>query len=180
MLEKFEIAETLVKSCGWTWWHENILAISDRPSELHRDDQGRLHCETGPSIAYRDGWALYHWHGTAIPPEWLSGKKPSAPEALNWPNIEQRRAACELVGWASILEQLKAKVIDKDADEQVGTLIEVTLPDSGKERFLKVTCGTGRTNIVLPVPREIKTALEGNLWTYGLPADRALLPEVRT
>src|SRR5262249_2549051 len=92
ILEKLEVNEKLVKSCGWTWWHENVLAISDRPSEIHRDQQGRLHGEKGPSIAYRDGWSLYHWHGTVIPAEWVSGKPPTAAEAISWSNIEQRRA----------------------------------------------------------------------------------------
>jgi hypothetical protein len=180
VLEKFEITEKLVKSCGWTWWHQNVLAISDRPSVINRDVNGRLHCETGPSIAYRDGWSLYHWHGVSIPKEWVTGSKPSAKDALTWANIEQRRAACEIVGWANVLAQLNARSIDLDNDPAVGELLEADIPDSGKERFLKVRCGTGR-EFVLPVPREIETALQGNLWTYGIDAnDRSFIPEIRT
>jgi hypothetical protein len=74
ILEKFEINQALVKSCGWTWWHENILVISDRPSQINRDEQGRLHAENKPSIAYRDGWELYHWHGVVVPKEWITNK----------------------------------------------------------------------------------------------------------
>jgi hypothetical protein len=177
-LSKFEIFESLVKSCGWTWWHENVLAISDRPKTIKRDNEGRLHCENGPSIAYRDGWSLHHWHGVSIPPEWVTGKKPSAKEALHWANVEQRRAACEILGWQHILAELDAKVIDKDADAQIGTLLEVNLPDSGPERFLSVRCGTGR-QFALPVPREVDTALAANAWTYGL--DKlSFKPEIRT
>ena len=177
-LSKFEISETLVKSCGWTWWHENVLAISDRPKTIKRDNEGRLHCENGPSIAYRDGWSMHHWHGVSIPPEWVTGKKPSAKEALHWPNVEQRRAACEILGWQHILAELDAKVIDKDDDAQIGTLLEVNLPDSGPERFLSVRCGTGR-QFALPVPREVDTALAANAWTYGL--DKlSFKPEIRT
>jgi hypothetical protein len=180
VLEKFEITERLVKSCGWTWWHQNVLAISDRPSLINRDVNGRLHCENGPSIAYRDGWSLYHWHGVSIPKEWVTGSKPGAKDALTWANIEQRRAACEIVGWANVLAQLNARSIDLDNDPAVGELLEADIPDSGKERFLKVRCGTGR-EFVLPVPREIETALQGNLWTYGIDAnDRSFIPEIRT
>jgi len=168
-----------VKSCGWTWWHQNVLAISDRPSVLKRDDAGRLHCENGPSIAYRDGWALHHWHGVAIPPEWVEGKRPTPQGALQWPNVEQRRAACEILGWATILEQLKAKVIDEDGDPEIGSLLEVSLPDAGKERFLKVLCGTGRV-FALPVPREMKTAIEAQAWTWGLDTKQFQRPEIRT
>ena len=119
VLEKFEVLETLVKSCGWTWWHKNVLAISDRPRVINRDEQNRLHCETGPSISYPDGWSLYHWHGVLIPGEWVTGCKPTASEALKWENMEQRRAACEIVGWSEILKALNAKVIDVDADPEI-------------------------------------------------------------
>jgi hypothetical protein len=177
-LEKFAVNEELVRSCGWTWWHENILVISDRPSEIHRDQSGLLHGEKGPSIAYRDGWSLHHWHGVKIPGEWVTGKPPSATEALTWANVEQRRAACEIVGWANVLSELNARVIDEDGDEEIGTLLEADIPDSGKERFLKVRCGTSRV-FCLPVPREMKSAIQANAWTYGLdPAD--FQPEVRT
>ena len=68
VLEKFfGIDEQLTRSCGWVWWHENVLSISDRPEVLNRDEQGRLHCENAPSIKYRDGWSLYNWHGVSVP-----------------------------------------------------------------------------------------------------------------
>ena len=180
ILERFEIEEDLARSCGWVWWHENVLAISDRPYVINRDEAGRLHCETGPSIAYRDGWSLYYWHGVSIPSEWVERKSElTAKTALTWENVEQRRAGCELIGWANVLKELNAKTIDKNGDPQVGTLLEVNLPDSGKERFIHVLCGTGR-EFALPVPRECNTALEANMWTYGLDADAAFIPEVRT
>ena len=177
--KRLEINEALVSSVGWTWWHENVLVLSDRPKTLKRDDQGRLHCENGPALEYRDGWALHYWHGVSIPKEWVCGEKPSAKDAISWPQIEQRRAACELVGWANIIEELEARIIDTDDDPEVGILMECAIPDAGNQRFLKVVCGTGRS-FVLPVPPSCETALEGNLWTYGIDANRSFIPEVRT
>lgn len=95
-----------------------------------------------------------------------------------WANVEQRRAACEIVGWHSILRELHARVIDSNTDPQIGTLLECDIPNSGKERFLQVQCGTGRS-FALPVPREVRTALEANAWTYGLRSDE-LKVEART
>jgi hypothetical protein len=66
VLKRFEIDEALIRNCGWVWWHENVLAISDRPLIINRDDQNRLHCESGPSIAYRDGWSLYHYESVSL------------------------------------------------------------------------------------------------------------------
>jgi hypothetical protein len=179
ILQKLEINEQLVKSCGWTWWHKNVLAISDKPVYIKRDDVGRLHCENGASIEYRDGWSLYNWHGVSIPKEWVTGQKPTASEALNWPNLEQRRAACEIVGWKNILAELNSKVIDADDDPEIGTLLECDLPDSGKERFLRVKCGTGR-DFVLHVPKEMKTALESQAWMFQIDVKSFIKPEIRT
>ena len=180
ILEKFEIDEALMQSVGWTWWHQNVLALSDRPSSIKRDDQGRLHCENGPAISYRDGWALWFWHGVSVPQEWILDKSSlTAKDALGQENTEKRRAACEIVGWARILKDLKAKTINVDSP-QIGTLVEVDLPDSGKEKFLRVMCGTGR-EFAIPVPKDVKTAMQANLWTYGIDgSDKSLLPEVRT
>jgi len=179
--EKFEINETLVKSCGWTWWHENVLVISNRPLHLNRDEQGRLHGEGKPSMTYRDGWSLYHWHGVAIPAEWVNNKESlTTKTAITWGNVEQRRAACEIVGWQNVLKELNAIEIDKDDDAEIGTLLEVDLPDSGKERFLSVKCGTGR-NFAIPVPPSTKTALEGQSWIHGFDkVNQFLIPEIRT
>jgi hypothetical protein len=147
---------------------------------ISRDDQGRLHSETGPSILYRDGWALWNWRGVSVPSEWITDKTSlSAKTALGWENIEQRRAACEIVGWARILGELNGKTIDCDDDPEIGELIEVRLPDAGKERFLRVRCGTGR-EFAIPVPPTMKTALSANAWTYDIPEDLMKTKEFRT
>ena len=181
MLFAFKDDEELMMSCGWGWWHENVLVISDRPRVLRRDAEGRLHGENGPSIAYPDGWSLHHWHGTAVPSEWIENRSSLTPQiALSWENVEQRRAACEMLGWNNILSALDAKIIDADADQEIGTLVEVSLPDAGREKFLRVRCGTGR-EFALPVPPEMNTALQANAWTYGFDDYKKFFkPEIRT
>lgn len=176
--EKYRDWEACATEGGFRIVHEEFCIVSDRPEVLKVDQENRPHCEDGPSHRWRDGWSLYYWHGVSIPGEWVSGSPPSAHDALTWPNIEQRRVACEIVGWAHIMEALQAKVIEKNENEEIGTLLEADIPDSGKERFLRVRCGTGRV-FCLPVPREMRTALQANAWTYGLkPSEFA--PEVRT
>lgn len=161
--------------------HEKFCLVSDFPEVLKVDDQNRPHCENGPSHRWRDGWSLYHWHGVRIPAEWVEDRKSLTPKvALTCENIEQRRAACEILGWEAILSELNAVTIDADADPEIGTLVEVEIPEIGRERFLRVRCGTGRS-FALPVPPTTRTALEGNAWTYGFdnPVD-FIKPEVRT
>ena len=171
-----DLAE-LSQSAGHIEPFEKICFISERHSAAKFDDAGRLHCEDGPALAYRDGYESYAWHGTQFPKEWIT-KKPTASEALSWYNLEQRRVACELVGWSDIIDRLKGRLVDKDDDPEIGELIRVALPDSRPETFLRVTCGTGR-RFALPVPPEMRTARQANAWTWGLEPHQ-YKPEVRT
>ena len=160
--------------------HEKFCIVSDFPEMLKIDDQNRAHGQDGPSHRWRDGWSLYHWHGVAVPEHWIMKKETlTAKEAMTWVNIEQRRAACEILGWAKILKELDAKIINEDGDPEIGTLVEVNLPDLGKERFLRVLCGTKR-EFAIPVPPNMKTALEAQSWTWGLEEKDFTIPEVRT
>lgn len=176
---KWATWETLSERSGVRFVREQFCIISDRPRILKVDDRNRPHSENGPFSEWSDGFGMYAWHGTRVPAEWLLHKEKLDPAtALNHPNVEQRRAAAEIVGWKKVLDTLKPKVIDKDKDPEIGTLLEVDLPDSKGTRFLQVKCGTGRT-FVLPVPSEMRTALEANAWTYNLEPGQLKL-EART
>ncbi len=155
-------------SSGWWWPFAGAVILTDRPQHLARDAEGRLHCETRAAIEYRDGWGVFAWHGVRVPAEWIRDPKSLDPKtALSWPNIEQRRAAAEIIGWEHVLSALSARVIDTDADPMIGQLLEADLPDAPGQKFLRVQCGTKRI-FVLPVPPEMQTALQSNCWTFGL------------
>lgn len=177
--DNIDYMKELVMSSGWVYFGDTHAIIHDRPTLISRDDQNRLHSETGPSVQYKDGWETYFWHGVCVPKNWIMDRSSLTAEiALSQQNTELRRSACEILGWINILESLNAIVIDQDEDDTIGTLYEVALPEMGKERFLKVRCGTGRM-FAIPVPPTMRTALEANAWTYDMPAiDYA--PEVRT
>ncbi len=164
------------------WWlpYKDFVLVSERPTKILRDEQGRLHSETGNAIEWPDGWGFASWHGTRIPVEWITQRDQLIPEvALTWPNIEQRRAAAEIIGWAKVLATLPHTVIDEDPDPQIGTLISVDLPDAPGARFVLVRCATGR-DFALAVPLTVKTALEANAWTFGLDSGVLKTLEVRT
>lgn len=164
---------------GWCYLDEKLVVIMDRPCVIKQDDRNLSHCENGPAIAYLDGTEVYMWHGVRIKKNWIVDRTLTASQALTETNIELRRVACEIIGWNNILEELPTKVIDRDADPEIGTLLEVNIPDIGKEKFLQVLCGTGRT-FAIPVPPDMKTALEAQAWTWDLPADMMSDLEVRT
>jgi len=57
----------LARQCGWCWVYDDVAVITDRPSVLHVDAEGNLHCEDGPAIAYGEGaFKLYFWHGVSV------------------------------------------------------------------------------------------------------------------
>lgn len=99
--------------------------------------------------------------------------------ALKQENVEQRRAACEILGWANILRDLKAETIDADNDPEIGELVEVKLPDlANKAKFLRVRCGTGR-EFAIGIPPHINKALDAQAWIVGLEPKDFIRPEVR-
>ena len=176
---KLDIMKRIGFECEWWWPYEGICFVSERPIETNWDDRGLLHGENKPAVLYQDGYSMFMWHGTRVPEDWIKDKSSLTPKvAITWNNIEQRRAACEILGWAKILKELNAKTIQKDEDPQIGELLEVDIPDIGREKFLRVLCGTGR-EFAMPVPPEMTSALQANAWTYGLEPSE-YNPEIRT
>jgi len=178
---KLTTMEDISQQCEWWWPFEGLCIVSQRPTNICWDSEGRLHNLQGPAVEYADGYALYSIEGVSVPEEWIKNpEKLSAHEALNWTDTEQRAIACNhVVGWNRILDELEAVTIDKDEDPMIGELVEVTLPDHGKQRFLRVLCGTGR-NFAIGVSNEYDTALEANAQTYGLPPEVYKQLEFRT
>lgn len=170
----------LAKVCGWWMPLGSVAILVNRPNKLKFDEKNLAHCEDGPAIAFADSdFAVYMWHGVRIPADWIENRSSITPEvALTHPNMEQRRVACEMLGWDNILDLVPNRVIDTDPDPYIGQLIEVDLPELGTERFLRVTCGTGR-KFAIPVPPDVETALDANSWTYGVAANE-YVPEIRT
>lgn len=171
----------IVDHCSWVLADTTTVYIVDRPSVIKFDDQNRTHCESGPAIEYPDGFAVYIWHGQRVPGWWITNpEKLSEAEFLHHENAEMRRVACEIVGWNNVLKRVNSVTIDEDGDPEIGTLIEVAIPGIGKERFLKVLCGTKR-EFAMPVPPTMKTALEAQAWMQGFDnVDDFMPPEIRT
>jgi hypothetical protein len=164
---------------GARYMHENFWIASDFPTRLCMDDRNLPHSASGPAKAWRDGWALYYWHGVKVPREWIETPESLTPEiALTHPNAELRRCAAEIMGWDRILTKLDARTVDKDEDPMIGELVEATV-EGQREKFLRVRCGTGR-NFALPVPPDMKTAIGAQAWIHNLPEATIRALEVRT
>lgn len=178
LAEKARGLVAVAKTCGWIWTFDELAIITRRPVKIKFDDRNLLHCENGPAIEYADGLKVYAWHGQRIPGEWIEVGV-DAKTAIAWPQVEQRRAACEILGWVNIIKELGGVTIDEDPDPEIGTLVEVDIPEIGKARFIRVQCGTKR-EFALPVPPELKTALGAQAWMVGLDEEDFDKPDFRT
>jgi hypothetical protein len=112
---KLEPLMRLAKVCGWWAPYANAVIFQDRPSELHRDEQGRLHNQTGAAVLYRDGFGVFAVHGVRVPawiilhPEQITPAKIDAEQ-----NAEVRRVMVEKFGQERYLREGNTKLVHKD------------------------------------------------------------------
>jgi hypothetical protein len=186
-LDAFALDEALGLNCGWVWWHDDVVAISDRPHRLRRDNVGRLHNDSGAAIEYRDGWGVCAWHGYRLPEthEWIvrDRDKLSATAIDNEGNAELRRIMLEAFGFDRYLGERGAKEIAVDTCHgRPRRLLDITVKGE-TVRVIEVENGSlepdgTRRKFVLgaarhPITRELpKTPHEAIAWSYGRPADQ--------
>lgn len=65
-LRFFELWSDVTRAVYWWWPHHQICVLSDRPTGVHLDSHGRLHCQDGPALSYADGWGIHARHGKRI------------------------------------------------------------------------------------------------------------------
>lgn len=154
--------------------HEEFCMISDRPEMLKVDDQNRPHCEDGPFCRWRDGSALYSYHGVRVPgwiiesPERITLKDINAED-----NAEVKRVMIEKYGVIQYMNDMGAVEIHSDRDtkgrralyemNREGMVLKmVKLENSTREKD-----GT-RKPYFFRVPPEVNSCAEAVAWMYGV------------
>jgi hypothetical protein len=113
------------QSAGWWWPHHNFVMVCERPDEVHRElvDPARtrgwgshqLHNDAGPSIAWRDGWSLWHIRGNQVTEQIVMRPETITAEQISREtNAEVRRIMAERIGNARMMEVLGATAIQSD------------------------------------------------------------------
>jgi hypothetical protein len=164
------LAET-AEAAGWWWPYERLAIVCDRPSELHRDEQGRLHRGDGPALSHSDGFALHAWRGMPIPAgfsDTLAGL--TAERIAAESNAELRRVMLEHYGYDRYLAETGARPVHRD---ETGVLWRIELSRDEPVTMVEVVNSTPepdgtRRTYYLRVPPGIRTAREGVAWTFGL------------
>jgi len=101
--------------CGRWWPMPDGVWASDNPVEVHVDDDGELHNETGPSVRWSDGVEMYHIHGYIMPRYIILDHSTITLEMIEGEgNAEYARILRELYGTSRYLSDIGAEVLDMD------------------------------------------------------------------
>ena len=118
IMERAEINRKISESVNYIWANRDFVMVCDRPKEIHKNAEGRLHNINGMSISYKDGWGLYHLNGIRFNEDlyWKVVKGMPFEEILAIVDVDQRNQAMRFVGleekekW---LKHVKAEVVDE-------------------------------------------------------------------
>lgn len=159
----------IAKSAGWWWAYEGLAIISERPCELHQDETGRLHCETGKALRYCDDWGFYCWHGVTVPEKVIMHPEQITLEEINsQTNIEVKRIMIERFGIGKYLEQSKATIVDMDASPIPGGAPRVLMKDSNGFQYLCGTDGSTERVYFMSVPNNVTTCRQAHEAISGI------------
>ena len=158
------------KSCGWWWPHSDFVVACDRPEFIRREQVAqrgygshRLHAEDGPAIRWRDGWALWYWHGVQVTQQVIESPETIAVAQIDGEkNAEIRRIMIERLGPGEYLKRSGARVLDMDALTIPGSAPRVLMVDSRGGKWLVGTDGSTRRVYTMPVPREVETCRQAH------------------
>lgn len=145
--------------------------VCARPTSISRDAQGRLHNDSGPAIAWPDGWSVYSVHGVRVPKELITDRSWLTVDRIRQErNAEIRRVMIERYGKDIYLKDSGAKMIHRDdwgtlwrtdfgRNEEPLVVVEVVNSTPEPDGSYK--------NYFLGVPPTTTKAVEGVAWTFG-------------
>ena len=182
-LQEFLEASSDLSETGLWIPFKNIVFMSERPTEIHLDQQGRLHNPEGPALLYADGYALFSFHGVTIPKEIVEHPEAITVEAImEEENAEVRRIMCEIMGWDRYVTESGLQLID-ECDDPANAPHTLRLFDTPQQvfnvpvRLLLMTNATPKPTGIVPrygitVPVEINSALEAAAWMADVSAEQ--------
>lgn len=164
--ELIGLMEAAEAGASWFWPFENICFVSELPSEIHMDEQGRLHCPTGPALSYGNDLEVYAWHDTLVPEDVIKAPEKLTAERINKePNAEIRRVLLERFGQDRFIVDSGLKPVHED---ETGQLFKAELEGDEPLAMIRVVDATSKKPYWLRVPPTMKTAKEAVAWTFNL------------
>ena len=113
----------LAQHCGWWAPYKGYVILQDRPCAIHRNEENRLHNESGMAVEYRDGWGVHALNGVRVP-DWLVETKSGDLDPHKLTNIDNAQVRAEFVRKVGIDRcwYKLAQVVDKSGDYELGLI----------------------------------------------------------
>jgi hypothetical protein len=112
---KWQHYEAAAVHGSYRFMHKKFWIVCDFPTVVGRDAQNRPHSDTGPHLAWRDGWKLYAVHGVRVPADIIEDPTSITVARIDAEqNAEVRRVMLERFGAARFMRESGAKAIHQD------------------------------------------------------------------
>ena len=166
---------------GLVFVFDDYIVATQKPSVLKMEN-GELHCENGPALAYDDDHKsdVYCLNGVTMEKEHVMtpAEKLDPRDIMKIENVEVRRELVRKVGIERLLEALESKVLDTMDDYE---LLSVNLSEDLKDaRYLKMTNPSIQVFHVEAVAPECNTVQHAINWRKFGNIDDHWTPEVLT
>lgn len=163
--EKLTVLTNWAKNVPLGRFFDKAAIVSRWPTEVHWQE-GLMHCETGPAVAFRDGFKLWTISGIPVDEQIVLAPETQTIEQIdNEQNGDVRSIRIERFGWprylkdsGSVCEHRRRNDVDGTSEALYGTKL-------GQKRLV-VTCPTGRM-FALGVPDSITTCEQAQVWLGG-------------
>jgi hypothetical protein len=164
---------TLARECGWWWPFAGACIASEKPSAIHHDERGRLHCDDGPALDYQGTYGVWAIHGVRVPREVVEHPEDlHAATVLTERNAEVARVMLDRIGMERFIAETQPQELHRDVDgaEQPRRLLCIDTPNDPDRRVVvcEVRCPSTGSRYLLRVPPHIRRCDEAIAWTYGL------------
>jgi hypothetical protein len=183
---------TVLDHTGWWYATPEVAFMTERPTVISRDAQGRLHNAHGAALEYADGYGFNAWHGTRLPDDFHT-RDWNLEAVMTETNTEVRRCAIEATGWDRFIAESNMQPVGRPVPDPGNAPHTLTLYDLPKaldglyrERARVLLCTNGtverdgtRHRYGLIVPAHHKDPLAAAADLYGMTRDQYAGLEVR-
>lgn len=170
-VEGLEIVEGLIQlaeHAHWFVFFEDVAFVSQKPTEIHLDEENRLSNEDGPAVLYEDGFSIYSVRGVSVSSD-VVNRNYTVKDIDEESNQEVKRIMIELYGEDKYLMDSNAEKVHSD---NYGTLYRKEVTGDETIVMVKVVNSTPEPDgsfkdYFLRVPPHIEKAKQGIAWGFG-------------
>jgi hypothetical protein len=146
-----------------------MSVLAERPTVIRWSDDAIpiLHCDSGPAIAFRDGWQLWSLGNVIVDEQIVMRPETQTLKQIDdESNEEVKRIRIERYGWPRYIAETDATCIESRRNVVDGTQEALVQLKDGSRRMLCACRSTGRV-YAIGVPREIQNCDEAQRWMAG-------------